>query len=95
MVVARCRDPRVSYTELFFSEKPHDIATAKEICSRCAARDVCLAGALDRQEPFGVWGGECFHNGEIVAVRRGRGRPRKSPVAALVDETTDAMSPRR
>ncbi|OZB46955.1 MAG: transcription factor WhiB, partial [Cellulomonas sp. 14-74-6] len=28
-------------------------------------------------EPWGVWGGEVFVAGQVVAVKRGRGRPRK------------------
>ena len=42
----------------------------------------CLAGALDRQEPWGVWGGQLFIQGVVVARKRPRGRPRKNPVAA-------------
>ena len=40
-----------------------------------------LAGALKRREPWGVWGGELFIAGVIVARKRPRGRPRKYPVA--------------
>jgi WhiB family redox-sensing transcriptional regulator len=36
-----------------------------------------LAGALARREAAGVWGGQIFDNGEIIASKRGRGRPRK------------------
>ena len=37
----------------------------------------CLAGALDRAEPWGVWGGEIFDRGVVIARKRPRGRPRK------------------
>ncbi len=40
----------------------------------------CLAGALERREPWGVWGGELFVSGVVVARKRPRGRPR-IPVA--------------
>jgi WhiB family redox-sensing transcriptional regulator len=30
---------------------------AKKVCARCPIRDACLAGALARREPYGVWGG--------------------------------------
>ena len=30
-----------------------------------------------RREPWGVWGGELFVNGKIVAQKRKRGRPPK------------------
>ena len=32
-------------------------------------------GALEREEPWGVWGGEQLETGRVVAVRRPRGRP--------------------
>ena len=81
---ARCADPRSSYTELFFSEEPLDIARAKAICSRCIARIQCLALAVERQEPCGVWGGEIFVEGVPVAEKRRRGRPPRIPRPALV-----------
>jgi WhiB family redox-sensing transcriptional regulator len=85
---ARCKDPRSTYTPLFFSENPADAARAKAICSRCPVRSLCLARALDRAEPFGVWGGEFVVDGQVVAMRRGRGRPRKIALPAVVDEVT-------
>ncbi|CAM5326708.1 WhiB family transcriptional regulator [Streptomyces tanashiensis] len=36
----------------------------------------------ERREPWGVWGGELFVQGVVVARKRPRGRPRKNPVAA-------------
>ena len=48
----------------------------------CPARVQCLAGALERQEPWGVWGGQLLVQGAVVARKRPRGRPRKHPVAA-------------
>lgn len=87
---ARCYDPRSSYTELFFSENPMDVARAKAICSRCTVRQLCLARAIERREPYGVWGGEFLYDGEIVKLKRGRGRPRKVPLPTVVDEVTGA-----
>jgi WhiB family redox-sensing transcriptional regulator len=40
-------------------------------------REECLAGALARREPWGVWGGELFANGKVLAQKRRRGRPPK------------------
>ena len=44
--------------ELFFAESPQDVEQAKAMCRGCRARLACLAGALERREPWGVWGGE-------------------------------------
>jgi len=68
--------------ELFFAESPADVELAKALCLDCPIRKACLAGALERGEPWGVWGGELFVRGEIVARKRPRGRPRKNPVVA-------------
>jgi WhiB family redox-sensing transcriptional regulator len=68
--------------DLFFAESPDDVEFAKELCRGCPARMACLAGALERREPWGVWGGELFLRGEIVPRKRPRGRPRKDDVAA-------------
>ena len=48
----------------------------------CPARVQCLAGALDREEPWGVWGGQLLVQGAVVPRKRPRGRPRKHPIAA-------------
>lgn len=64
-------------TELFFSEQIDDIAVAKEICTGCPVQAPCLEGALERREPWGVWGGQLFFNGKILAQKRKRGRPPK------------------
>lgn len=68
--------------ELWFAEKPEEVEFAKTLCGLCPARVQCLAGALDREEPWGVWGGQLLVQGAIVARKRPRGRPRKHPVAA-------------
>jgi WhiB family transcriptional regulator, redox-sensing transcriptional regulator len=68
--------------DLFFAESPVDVELAKDMCRGCPARMACLAGALERREPWGVWGGELFLRGEIVPRKRPRGRPRKDEVAA-------------
>jgi WhiB family transcriptional regulator, redox-sensing transcriptional regulator len=68
--------------ELFFAESPEDVERAKALCRGCQARLVCLAGALERREPWGVWGGELFLHGTVVPRKRPRGRPRKAEVAA-------------
>lgn len=71
------RDP-----DLWFADNPADLERAKALCATCPIRRACLAAALERAEPWGVWGGEIFDRGEIVRNKRPRGRPRKNPVAA-------------
>ena len=73
-----CRDD----PELFFAESPDDVEFAKSLCRSCAVRTACLAGALARGEPWGVWGGELFLQGVVIPRKRPRGRPRKNEVAA-------------
>ncbi len=67
---------------LFFAESPEDVETAKAMCRGCKARLACLTGALERREPWGVWGGELLMRGAILPRKRPRGRPRKTEVAA-------------
>jgi len=64
---------------LWFSNAPAELNRAKAFCHGCRNRHPCLAGALERAEPAGVWGGEIFEQGRIVEFKRPRGRPRKSP----------------
>ena len=64
-----------------------DVECAKALCRGCRARLGCLEGALDRREPWGVWGGELLLRGTIVPRKRPRGRPRKEDAAiAKADE---------
>lgn len=73
---------RVNDPELFFAESPADVELAKALCRSCPVRAECLSGAIDRHEPWGVWGGELLVSGAVVARKRPRGRPRKCEVAA-------------
>lgn len=68
--------------ELFFAESPQDVELAKALCAECPIRRACLAGALERREPWGVWGGELFIRGVVVPRKRPRGRPRKNAEVA-------------
>jgi WhiB family redox-sensing transcriptional regulator len=81
--VAAARElPCRSDPELFFAERPEDVQLAKALCGRCPVRAACLTGALQRAEPWGVWGGELFLRGAVIPGKRPRGRPRKDDVAA-------------
>lgn len=75
---ARCREDGADVAA-FFSQLPRDIARAKRVCAVCPVMTPCLAGALERAEPWGVWGGQLFDHGRIVATKRPRGRPRNVP----------------
>jgi WhiB family redox-sensing transcriptional regulator len=65
---------------LWFSNAPVELNLAKAYCRGCRNRQPCLAGAVERGEPTGVWGGEIFEQGRIIEFKRPRGRPRKVPV---------------
>ena len=81
---ARCADGHGTLTHLFFSDDVLDIGRAKAICSKCRLSASCLDGALERAEPWGVWGGELVENGRIVLNKRPRGRPPKHPRPIVV-----------
>jgi WhiB family redox-sensing transcriptional regulator len=68
--------------DLWFAELPHEVEQAKALCLDCPLRAECLAGALERREPWGVWGGQLVLQGTVVPRKRPRGRPRKNDVAA-------------
>ncbi len=74
--------PCVDDPDLFFAESPADVESAKALCSGCPVRLACFTGAMERREPWGVWGGELFLRGIVVPRKRPRGRPRKTEVAA-------------
>ena len=63
--------------DLWFAESPADVESAKALCGPCPLKTACLAGALERREPWGVWGGQLVLSGVVVPRKRPRGRPRK------------------
>jgi WhiB family transcriptional regulator, redox-sensing transcriptional regulator len=69
---------RVHDPDLWFAELESAVERAKALCGTCSQRVVCRAGALDRREPWGVWGGSLFQQGTIIARKRGPGRPPKN-----------------
>lgn len=73
--VERCADGHGTWSYLFFSTNDREIARAKALCRECDLRSECLAGAAERREPGGVWGGMLFVMGVPVASRPTRGRP--------------------
>jgi len=69
----RSHDP-----ELWFAESADQIELAQALCRTCPLQASCLAGALARSEPWGVWGGELFEGGVPIPRKRRPGRPRKT-----------------
>jgi WhiB family transcriptional regulator, redox-sensing transcriptional regulator len=67
--------------DLWFADVPADLEVAKTLCGACPLKVECLAGAVERAEPWGVWGGEIFERGAVVPRKRPRGRPRKEDLA--------------
>jgi len=79
--------------QLWFSELPADLELAKAHCRPCPIRGLCLAGALERREPCGVWGGQIFDRGAITPRKTPRGRPPRTPEQN--HRSTTAPAPRR
>ena len=69
--------PCLTNPELYFSDAQAELAEARTLCAGCPVLDLCLAGALERREPHGVWGGQIFLGGVVVERKPARGRPRK------------------
>ena len=66
--------------ELFFSDSMQEIEVAKSLCRQCPVSRQCIEAAISREEPCGVWGGELFEDGRVVARKRSVGRPRLTPM---------------
>ncbi len=90
---AACRDGDASLTTLFFSEQLEDIARAKALCASCVVRTACLDAALEREEPWGVWGGQLLVNGTAVAEKRVPGRPPKQRPSFAFEDPTAGLLP--
>ncbi|AMY56132.1 Transcriptional regulator WhiB [Rhodococcus fascians] len=69
---------RAANPDMWFADTPAELEQAKALCAECPIRRTCLSAALDRAEPWGVWGGEILEQGVVIARKRPRGRPRKN-----------------
>jgi WhiB family redox-sensing transcriptional regulator len=76
--------------DLWFAERPAQLDRAQRLCRGCPIRRECLETALDRREPWGVWGGEIFDRGRVIPFKRGRGRPAKRRPDEHEQERTSA-----
>ena len=57
-------------SDLFFSEVPREVASAKGICATCPIKKQCLQVALESGE-FGVWGGTTYAEREPTIAQLG------------------------
>ena len=79
--------------DLFFPEDGDTFSErrAEAICAACPVRTACLAGAIDRAEPVGIFGG--LNEQERGMPRwtdiRESGRP--APVVRVPEAVTDAL----
>ncbi|KOV78127.1 WhiB family transcriptional regulator [Nocardia sp. NRRL S-836] len=83
---------RTHNPDLWFADAPAELEKAKSFCGTCPVLAECLAGALARHEPWGVWGGEIFERGVVIARKRPRGRPRKDAAAVASSDKTEAAA---
>lgn len=79
----RCTE--VGSHDLFFSERPSDMALAQRICAGCEVRVRCLDIALSEELEWGVWGGVIFWDGQPFHRRRSRGRPSHADASLPVE----------
>lgn len=94
---------RTHDSEYWFAEDPETTSKAQALCQGCPLKLACLTEALARREPCGVWGGELFDRGQIVAGHKPKGRPRKdadevaavaaAQVTTRLTELSDALQP--
>jgi WhiB family redox-sensing transcriptional regulator len=63
--------------DLFFSDRPEELAEAQTLCFDCRVRIPCLELALETGAEWGVWGGVIFWDGKPLYRKRARGRPRR------------------
>lgn len=57
-LVADLTDHDRSYLQISAAQAEAALCRAKEACAGCQIRSTCLAGAIERGEQYGMWGGE-------------------------------------
>jgi WhiB family redox-sensing transcriptional regulator len=77
--------------ELFFSERPDELAAAQALCAECRVRVPCLEMALELGCDWGVWGGVIFVDGQPLHRKRGRGRPRHDEVRLPLELSVEEL----
>lgn len=77
---AACLDAEA---EVFFPLSGGSTVVARAFCDRCPVRAECLEYAVDRAEPFGIWGGMSELDRRRLAHPRGLGRRPRSKAGPL------------
>ena len=73
---------------LWFSHLPAELNLAKLYCHGCPRRQPCLAGAVERAEPTGVWGGQIFDRGRIHRPQEtARSTAQGEPLEAITNDS--------
>lgn len=86
-----CDDPDTFFPVSYEGVNQFMVDMAKSICARCPVIDDCLHGALERNEPDGVWGGLDPNERRVVlGDRRRAAGGRESPDAAEEEEAPAA-----
>lgn len=67
--------------EEWYPEKGGSVLKAKAVCRRCPVREPCLGDALDRADPYGIWGGLSHEERERAARRHGQGTSLRDIIA--------------
>ena len=62
--------------DMWFADSPTQLEQAKALCADCPIRLQCLNEALEREEPWGVWGGEIIERGPSSALFNAPQHPR-------------------
>jgi WhiB family redox-sensing transcriptional regulator len=72
----------------FYPDMGGSTRGAKRVCAGCVVRVDCLEDALERREPFGVWGGKSTKERDKIAAerRRAAGLPSEPPLTIEQDD---------
>ncbi|WP_198541309.1 WhiB family transcriptional regulator, partial [Parafrankia soli] len=57
-LIADLTDHGRSYLRISAAEAEAELRRAKKTCAGCQVQATCLAGAIERGEQYGMWGGE-------------------------------------
>ncbi|MEU0275971.1 WhiB family transcriptional regulator [Streptomyces sp. NPDC006307] len=90
--LCRDQDPDIWFPEGTETDVLADTALAKEICGRCPVSGSCQIEALERREPYGVWGGLDEHERREI-LRRAAEQAAARFKEEAAKEAADAQAP--